>query len=408
MCSSDREKMQRRDNTSTHRIIIHIDFDYFFAQCEEIKRPEIKDKPVVVCIYSGRTKESGVVSTCNYIARKYGVKSGISIKIAKAKLAQASQAVFLPSDIKHYSEKSDNAMTLIRDFLDNYSLSGTCSIVFQPIKCVKFEYIGLDECFVEVKQKVDFDFAKAKELANNLKKQIRKETGLTCSMGIAPNKLIAKIASDFQKPDGMTIVEPEEAKNFISNCNVDKIPGIGPKTTAKLFEMGIRTGGELSAFGLFRLIDAFGKKYATYLYNSAQGIDNESVKLRGSAKQIGRIITLKRDISEASEIDGELQYICKSVYNMALEQNVLFRNIGILLILNNLNNITRSKSLKTHSRDFHELYSSVKSILNDTLNNYPNIKVRRLGIRVSDLKDNKGQNSILNFINNNIIDTKTK
>jgi DNA polymerase IV (DinB-like DNA polymerase) len=408
MCSSDREKMQRRDNTSTHRIIIHIDFDYFFAQCEEIKRPEIKDKPVVVCIYSGRTKESGVVSTCNYIARKYGVKSGISIKIAKAKLAQASQAVFLPSDIKHYSEKSDNAMTLIRDFLDNYSLSGTCSIVFQPIKCVKFEYIGLDECFVEVKQKVDFDFAKAKELANNLKKQIRKETGLTCSMGIAPNKLIAKIASDFQKPDGMTIVEPEEAKNFISNCNVDKIPGIGPKTTAKLFEMGIRTGGELSAFGLFRLIDAFGKKYATYLYNSAQGIDNESVKLRGSAKQIGRIITLKRDISEASEIDGELQYICKSVYNMALEQNVLFRNIGILLILNNLNNITRSKSLKTHSRDFHELYSSVKSILNDTLNNYPNIKVRRLGIRVSDLKDNKGQNSILNFINNNIINTKTK
>ena len=408
MCSSDREKMQRRDNTSTHRIIIHIDFDYFFAQCEEIKRPEIKDKPVVVCIYSGRTKESGVVSTCNYISRKYGVKSGISIKTAKAKLAQVSQAVFLPSDIKHYSEKSDNAMTLIRDFLDNYSLSGTCSIVFQPIKCVKFEYIGLDECFVEVKQKVDFDFAKAKELANNLKKQIRKETGLTCSMGIAPNKLIAKIASDFQKPDGMTIVEPEEAKNFISKCNVDKIPGIGPKTTAKLFEMGIRTGGELSAFGLFKLIDAFGKKYATYLYNSAQGIDNESVKSRGSAKQIGRIITLKRDISEASEIDGELQYICKSVYNMALEQNVLFRNIGILLILNNLNNITRSKSLKTHSRDFHELYSSVKSILNDTLNNYPNIKVRRLGVRVSDLKDNKGQNSILNFINNNIINTKTK
>jgi DNA polymerase IV (archaeal DinB-like DNA polymerase) len=408
MCSSDREKMQRRDNTSTHRIIIHIDFDYFFAQCEEIKRPEIKDKPVVVCIYSGRTKESGVVSTCNYIARKYGVKSGISIKTAKAKLAQVSQAVFLPSDIKHYSEKSDNAMILIRDFLDNYSLSGTSSIVFQPIKCVKFEYIGLDECFVEVTEKADFDFAKAKELANNLKKQIRKEIGLTCSMGIAPNKLIAKIASDFQKPDGMTIVEPEEAKNFISKCNVDKIPGIGPKTTAKLFEMGIRTGGELSAFGLFRLIDAFGKKYATYLYNSAQGIDNESVKSRGSAKQIGRIITLKRDISQASEIDGELQHICKSVYKMALDQNVLFRNIGILLILNNLDNITRSKSLKTHSRDFHELYSSAKSILNDTLNNFPNIKVRRLGIKVSDLKDNEGQNSMLNFINNNIINTKTK
>ncbi len=401
--------MQHSDNTSTHRIIIHIDFDYFFAQCEEIKRPEIKDKPVIVCIYSGRTKESGVVSTCNYIARNYGIKSGIPIKIAKAKLVQVSQAVFLPSDIKYYSEKSDNAMTLIRDFLDNYSLSSARSNVFQPIKCAKFEYIGLDECFVEVTEKADFDFAKAKELANNLKKQIRKETRLTCSIGIAPNKMIAKIASDFQKPDGMTIVEPDEAKNFISKCNADKIPGIGPKTSAKLLEMGIRTGGELSAFGLFRLIDAFGKKYATYLYNSAQGIDNEPVKSRGLAKQIGRIITLKKDISQTSEIEGEIEHICKSVYKMALDQNVLFRNIGILLILNDLDNITRSKSLKTHSRDFNELYSSVKSILNVTLNNCPNIKVRRLGIKLSDLKDNEGQNTMLNFINNNnVIDTKTK
>ena len=390
---------------------MHIDFDYFFAQCEEIKRPEIKDRPVVVCIYSGRTNESGVVSTCNYIARNYGIKSGIPIKIAKAKLAQVSQAVFLPSDIKHYSEKSDNAMTLIRDFLDNYSLSSARSNVFQPIECSKFEYIGLDECFVEVTEKADFDFAKAKELEKNLKKQIRKETRLTCSIGIAPNKMIANIASDFQKPDGMTIVEPDEAKNFISNCNVDKIPGIGPKTSAKLLEMGIRTGGELSAFGLFRLIDAFGKKYATYLYNSAQGIDNEPVKSRGLAKQIGRIITLKKDISQTSEIEGELEYICKSVYKMALDQNVLFRNIGILLILNDLDNITRSKSLKTHSRDFNELYSSVKSILNVTLNNYPNIKVRRLGIKLSDLKDKEGQNTMLDFINNNnnnVIDTKTK
>src|SRR5919107_5490201 len=305
--------MQHSDNPSTYRIVIHIDFDYFFAQCEEIKRPEIKDKPVVVCIYSGRTKESGVVSTCNYIARKYGVRSGIPIKTAKAKLVQVAQPAFLSSDIKYYSEKSDDAMTLIRDFLNNYSLSGTRSIAFQPIKSLKFEYIGLDECFVEVTEKADFYFMRAKELANNLKEQIRKETGLTCSMGIASNKLIAKMASDFQKPDGMTIVKPDEAKSFVSKCNVDKIPGIGPKTTAKLFEMGIRTGGELSAFGLFRLIDVFGKKYATYLHNSAQGIDNEPVKSRGLAKQIGRIITLKKDISQTSEIEDETEYICKSV-----------------------------------------------------------------------------------------------
>src|ERR671925_1209342 len=145
-----KEHMQQSYNTTNPRIIFHIDLDYFFAQCEEIRRPEIKDRPVVICIYSGRTKESGVVSTCNYLARKYGVKSGIPIKIAKSKLPHISLPVFLPPDIKYYSEKSDNTMTLIRDFVENSSLPGTGSVVYQGTKCVKFEYIGLDECFVEV------------------------------------------------------------------------------------------------------------------------------------------------------------------------------------------------------------------------------------------------------------------
>jgi DNA polymerase IV (DinB-like DNA polymerase) len=380
-------------------MIIHIDFDYFFAQCEEIRRPEIKDKAVVVCVYSGRSKESGVVSTCNYIARKYGVKSSIPIKIAKARLAQVSQSVFLPSDIKYYSEKSNNIMTLIRNFVDKYSLYDTSSTFYNGIKPVNFEYIGLDECFIEATNIANFDFTKAKELAYNLKKII-KETGLTCSIGIGPNKLIAKVASDFQKPDGMTMVKPNESKNFISNCNVDKIPGVGTKMTAKLFEMGIHTCGQLSEFGLFRLIDSFGKRYGTFLYKSAQGIDNEPVKSRPSAKQIGRIVTLKKDISHASEMDDEIHYICKAVYKTALDKNMSFRNIGVLLILNDLYIISRSRSLKTHTRDFNELYSSVKSILNQTINNDRDIKVRRLGIKLSDLKYNEGQNTMLKYINN--------
>ena len=393
--------MSQSENTSTPRIIFHIDLDYYFAQCEEIRRPEIKDKPVVVCVYSGRTKESGIVSTCNYLARNYGIKSGISVKIAKSKLALVSLPVFLPSDMKYYSDISNNTMTLIRNFVENYSLSPTSSCIYQARKNVKFEYIGLDECFIEVTDKVGSDFVKAKELASILKKQIRKEIGLTCSIGIAPNKLIAKIASDFHKPDGMTMVKPDEARNFMSKCDVDKIPGIGTKTGNKLREMRIRTGDQLSGLGLFRLIDTFGKRSATYLYNAAQGINDEPLKSRGSAKQIGRIITLKSDISQASDIDMELQYICKSVHKMALDQNVYFKNIGIILILNNLNNVTRSKSLKTYSADFDELYSTAKLILNETLNDNPNLKIRRLGIKLSELKDNQGQNTMLNFLNNN-------
>ena len=394
--------MNHSDNTSNPRIIFHIDLDYFFAQCEEIRRPEIKDKPVVVCVYSGRTKDSGVVSTCNYLAREYGVKSGISIKMAQSKLARVSLPIFLPSDMKYYSDISDNTMTLIRNFVENHSLFTSGSGIYQSTKYVNFEYIGLDECFIEVTDKVGSDFMKAKELARTLKKHIRKEIGLTCSLGIAPNKLIAKIASDFHKPDGMTMVQVAEARNFISKCDVDKIPGIGPKTSAKLLEMGIRTGDQLSGFGLFRLIDTFGKSSATYLYKAAQGIDDDPIKSRGSARQIGRIITLKSDVSQASDIETELQYICRSVHKMALDRNVYFKNIGIILILNDLNNITRSKSLKTHSADFDELYSTVKLILNETLNYNPNLKVRRLGIKLSELKDNKGQDTMLNFFNDNI------
>ena len=394
--------MNHSENTSNPRIIFHIDLDYFFAQCEEIRRPEIKDKPVVVCVYSGRTKDSGVVSTCNYLAREYGVKSGISIKMAQSKLARVSLPIFLPSDMKYYFDISDNTMTLIRNFVENHSLFTSGSGIYQSTKYVNFEYIGLDECFIEVTDKVGSDFMKAKELARTLKKHIRKEIGLTCSLGIAPNKLIAKIASDFHKPDGMTMVQVAEARNFISKCDVDKIPGIGPKTSAKLLEMGIRTGDQLSGFGLFRLIDTFGKSSATYLYKAAQGIDDEPIKSRGSAKQIGRIITLKSDVSKASDIETELQYICRSVHKKALDRNVYFKNIGIILILNDLNNITRSKGLKTHSADFDELYSTVKLILNETLNYNPNLKVRRLGIKLSELKDNKGQDTILNFFNDNI------
>jgi DNA polymerase IV (archaeal DinB-like DNA polymerase) len=396
------KEMSQSENTSTPRIIFHIDLDYYFAQCEEIRRPEIKDKPVVVCVYSGRTKDSGIVSTCNYLARNYGIKSGISIKVAKSKLALVSLPVFLPSDMKYYSDISNNTMTLIRNFVEKYSLSPPGSYIYQATKYVKFEYIGLDECFIEVTDKVGSDFMKAKELASILQKQIRKEIGLTCSIGIAPNKLIAKIASDFHKPDGMTMVKPAEARKFMSKCDVDKIPGIGTKTGNKLFEMGIKTGDQLSGFGLFRLIDTFGKSSANYLYNAAQGIDDEPLKSRASAKQIGRIITLKSDVSQASDIDMELQYICKSVHKMALDQNVYFKNIGIILILNNLNNVTRSKSLKTYSADFDDLYSTAKLILNETLNVNPNLKIRRLGIKLSELKDNKGQNTMLNFFNNNI------
>src|SRR5919197_5845736 len=123
--------------SSTSRIIMHVDFDYFFAQCEEIRRPALRTKPIVVCVFSGRTEDSGVVSTANYVARKYGVKSGIPIRVAKSKLADVSDAVFLPLDSAYYSQVSESAMSIIGSYAD------------------RFELVGIDECYLDVSKRTD-------------------------------------------------------------------------------------------------------------------------------------------------------------------------------------------------------------------------------------------------------------
>ena len=207
---------------SDNRIIFHIDFDYFFAQCEEIRNPSIKNSPVIVCVYSGRTSDSGVVSTSNYVARKYGVKSGISIREAKSKLSSVANPVFLTIDQKYYSEISNKAMNIIKSVVD---------------KC---EIIGFDECYLELTECLQGDFSKAVEIAQMLKTKLYEKIHISCSIGISYNKLLAKIGSKYQKPDGLFLIEPKKSLNFISDLDISLIPGIGPKSKKKTLSNGYK------------------------------------------------------------------------------------------------------------------------------------------------------------------------
>ena len=226
---------------------------------------------------------------------------------------------------------------------------------------------------------------------------------LTCSIGIASNKLLAKIASDIQKPNGLTIVQPSETVEFISKCSLERIPGIGPKTRKRLSEMGIQTTNELSRSDLSKLIEEFGTKTAKYIHNADMGVDYELVKPQNKIKQIGRIITLKKDTSQSYELCTELQELCRSVYDITVSKKLSFKNVGILLILDNLDNVAHSKNLKFHSSDYDDIYLTAQSVLNETMKMKKNckkdIKVRRLGVKVSNLKDNYSQNTKLDFIN---------
>lgn len=370
-------------NETGKKIIFHIDFDYFYAQCEEIRKPELRDIPSVVCVYSGRENESGVVSTCNYEARKYGVKAAMPIKVAKSKLKDVG-AVFLPTDIPYYQETSRNAMKIIQNYGD------------------LFEQVSVDECYVDFTKITNSDFDDAKIFATSLQKNIKEQINLTCSIGVGPNKLISKIASGVNKPNGITVVSQDDAKNFISNCKIEDIPGVGPKTALKLNSLGIKSISDISNKNIFELRDALGYKIATFLANASNAIDYSQIKIRGTSKQIGKIVTLKKDKPEFEQIKMIGATLCASVFENLKNKRQAFKVLSVILILENLQHVSISKSLKLYSTSLEELNKNSLLIINEmiTNNSISLDNIRRMGVVVSDLKDISGQDSLLNYFEN--------
>ena len=375
------------ENTSLNeigkKIIFHIDFDYFYAQCEEIRKPELRNIPSVVCVYSGREEDSGVVSTCNYEARKYGVKAAMPIKLAKSKLKDV-EAIFLPTDMPYYHDISRNAMRIIENYGE------------------LFEQVSVDECYVDFTKITNSDFDDAKIFANSLQKNIKDQINLTCSIGVGPNKLISKIASGVKKPNGITVVSREDAKNFISNCKIEDIPGVGPKTAKKLESLGIDSISNISNKSIFELRDALGYKTATFLVNASNAIDYSQIKVRGTSKQIGKIVTLKKDIADFEQINLTAASLCTSVYENLRNKGQAFRVLTIILILENLQHVSFSKSLKLYSASFDELHKNSLFIIKEMINNNSISvdNIRRMGVVVSDLKDISGQDSLVNYFEN--------
>ena len=253
-----------------------VDFDYFFAQCEELRNPAIKDKPVVVGVYSGRTEESGAVSTSNYIARKYSVKSGMPLFLAKRKL-EGTDAVFLPVDHEYYEQISNKIMQVLRGY------------------ATSLEQVSVDEAYLDVTEQVQGSFEKAKDYAQKIKTEVKAQVGISFTIGVGPNKIVAKIACDSQKPDGLTVVKPEEAKIFLASLPVDRLLGVGKKTSAKMDSLGIKTIGDLANYDVQKLLAIWGKIFGIYFHNAANAVDNEPVQEQGEAESISRIGTLKQD-----------------------------------------------------------------------------------------------------------------
>jgi len=342
---------------------MHIDFDSFYASLEENRKPALLGRPIVICMFSGRTQDSGAVATANYLAREKGVKAGIPITQAKS---LAPDAIFLPADLEYYRSVSDEIMDMLRSYTD------------------KFEQRSIDEAYIDISGK---SFEEADELSERIKKDIKENFGITCSIGIGPNKLIAKMASRYKKPDGLTTVRPENVNEFISSMPVDKVHGVGNVTIAALNELGIKTIEELAAANLQTLIDKFGETKGKFLYNAARGIDESPVE-ELERKQYSRIGTLKENTRDINAIMEMINKLIEALHETITKNKIWFKNVSIIAITAQLELHTKSKTLPVETNSIDAIKENCLELMSEFLKESP-AALRRCGIRVSELGEKK-------------------
>jgi DNA polymerase IV (archaeal DinB-like DNA polymerase) len=353
-----------------NRIIFHVDMDQFFAAVEEREHPEIRWKPVVVGADPKEGKGRGVVSTSNYEARKYGVKSGIPIARA---WRLCPNAVYLPVNYHLYKKVSARIMGILRGYAD------------------KFERWGLDEAFLDVTSRVK-NFEDAEKLAQKIKKDVYEKEMLICSIGVGPNKLVAKIGSEFKKPDGLTVVRAQDAKAFLSPLPVRRLLWVGRKTENRLNMMGIHTIGDLANYDATVLAEKFGVA-GTQLYLMAQGIDNSEVQEHWERKSMSREITFEEDTSDYSPILDTLDAISQDLHQELTASNFTFKTIAVKVRYENFETHTHSKTLPFFTDRLKDIQKSARELLLDYLS--PERKIRLIGVRLSNLFSTEKQTRLV-------------
>jgi len=360
------------------RVVGHVDLDYFYAQVEEVQDPSLKTKPVVVCVFSGRTDDSGVVATANYRARELGVRSGIPIATAKRKL-QGVEAALIRMKREKYEEVSERVMSVVEDHVD------------------VLERAGIDEAFFDITQSTGADFQKGRAAAIEIKESVLKSEGLTCSIGLGQSKVVAKIASDYKKPDGLTVVLPGSTGSFLDPLPVTKLYGVGPKAAEILGAMGVTTVGELSRHSVQDLEGKFGRKLAAYFLAASTGSDSEPVSPREEPTQLSRIVTLKQNTRDPEAAFEQLAIAVEDVHRKLVGRGSSFRSISAIAILSDLTVKTKSKTFESPVSDLSTMQESTRRLLAE-LSGTAGKEFRRVGVRVSDFGSSQNQASLSQYL----------
>jgi DNA polymerase-4 len=340
------------------RCIFHIDLDAFFVSVEQVLDPELKGKPVIV---GGDPERRGVVASASYEARPFGIHSGMPS--AKAHRL-CPQAIFIRPHFSLYKDSSAKFMKILGDF----------SPYIEPL--------GLDEAYLNVTG-CEEPYGSPEKLALAIKERIHEELEITASVGIATCKVVAKIASDLCKPDGLLEIAPGKEQAFLNPLPVAKLPGVGKKTEQALKDMGITTVGELASLPLDKITRRFGATGAV-LHSYARGIDDREVEAPGEAKSISQQLTFARDTLDRNFLEANLHNLCQEVCQELRSQNKRAKCVAIRLRYADFKTITRQVILQEASDVTQVVFATAQQLLSKALAQQEK-PVRLIGIRVSSL-----------------------
>jgi len=335
--------------------------DAFFAAIEVLDNPSLRGKPVIV----GGSTSRGVVSTASYEARKFGVHSAMPIFKAKEK---CPDGIFLPVRMERYKDVSKRIMDIVKEFT--------------PL----VEPVSVDEAYLDITGSEGL-LGSPEEIAGHIKDRIGKETGLTCSIGIAPNRFLAKVASDMNKPDGLTIVSADEVDTLLSGLPVEKIPGVGKRTLESLRHHGVKTAGDLKTLSKEQLIRWFGR-FGSRLHELATGRDDSEVVPEREIKSLSSEETLPSDTKDTAHLTELLRFHADKVAWRLRREGLKGRTITLKIKFDDFSEMSKSRTSDYPTDSTKVIVDSATELL---LNHPLRRKVRLIGIAVSKLRESKGR-----------------
>ena len=374
---------------------MHVDLNSFFPSCEELRDPTLRGKPHAV-IMTDEAKDRitrGAVASCSYEARKYGVRSAMSLFNAKQ---LCPPLILNPVDKAYYQQVSQKVMRLLEEYVD------------------VLEQSSIDEAYLDCTKKLLLlagEEGSIEKYASKIKDAIKQQCGLLSSIGVASTKSSAKIASDFKKPDGITIIHPDQLQTFFENLAVDRIAGIGIKTQQVLREqMGIKTIGQLAKCDVQILMDRFGKKNGLWMWQVANGKDNDIVSPREDSISISTEQTLDYSTRDKAKILQYLNMLVDEVYGRLKRHGYMFRTVGVKLVRSDFSIETREITFANFRNDKDSIASVLQELLNRfsfsdyNTNNNTELAFRKVGIKISNLvrsekkKNQLQQKTLLDYI----------